>query len=57
MGEVKFRLIADATFEAKDVDDAFRLLGKHFHELAYDEDRADKLDFIGEISIESEVAK
>lgn len=54
---MKFRLIADATFEAKDVDDAFRLLGKHFHELAYDEDRADKLDFIGEISIESEVAK
>lgn len=27
---MKFRLVADAVFEAKDIDDAFAMVGSHF---------------------------
>lgn len=45
-----FRLVADFTFEAEDIDDAFALLAAHFLHQS-DEDEGEELDIRGEITI------
>lgn len=44
-----FRLSAEAWFQAKDIDDAFEKLARHFRDLADGDESA--LEFDGSISI------
>ena len=47
---MKFKIKADAVFEAKDLEDAFKLWKEHFEALERGEDT--KVFFTGEIKIE-----
>jgi hypothetical protein len=54
---MEFKFTADIEFEAKDIDDAFGLLNKHFQNLVNDTDDEESGNwddnwFVGEMNIE-----
>lgn len=53
-----FKLTADITFEAENIDDAFRKLSKHFKALCYDNNENDLIPFKeGSLEISKEVGE
>jgi hypothetical protein len=51
---MKFKLIANTTFEADSIDEALCVLGEYFIQLSKDPDSASKIFDSGEISLEKE---
>ena len=49
----KFRLVADITFQAKDLDDASEQIACHF--LSVSDDEFSGLEFVGEIHLKPQV--